>query len=164
MKKFFKIAAWILLPALIVIQFFQPTMNASPAFSGHRLTDRFKVPEEVSDILSLSCYDCHSNNTRPMFYMRVQPIGWWIMHHVEEGKDELNFDEFGSYPLNVQYHKLEEIVEVVEEGEMPLTSYTLIHSDAKLSEVQRDAITVWANALIDTMEARYPKDSLEFKR
>lgn len=164
MKRFLKWSLWILLAALIVAQFFQPDENASPAYSGHRMTDRYKVPDDVSEILSTSCYDCHSNNTRPMFYMKVQPVGWWISHHVEEGKDELNFDEFGTYPLNVQYHKLEEIVEVIEEDEMPLTSYTLIHNDAKLSAKQKEALTAWATLLIDTLEATYPMDSLEFRR
>lgn len=164
LKKRLKLFGWILLSALVVAQFFQPSMNASPAYSGHRLTDRYKVPDEVNEILNTSCYDCHSNNTRPMFYMRVQPVGWWISHHIEEGKDELNFDEFGMYPLNVQYHKLEEIVEVIEEGEMPLSSYTLIHGDAKLSEERKKALTSWAASLIDTLEAKYPADSLEFRR
>lgn len=164
MKRFFKLFGWSLLIALIVIQFFQPDTNASPAYSGHRVTDRYKVPDDVHDILYTSCYDCHSNNTRPMFYMRIQPIGWWIAHHIEEGKAELNFDEFGTYPLRVQYHKLEEIVEVTEEGEMPLSSYTLIHSDAKLSDKQKEALVHWATTIIDTLEAQYPKDSLEFKK
>jgi hypothetical protein len=164
LKKGFKIFGWIVLVLLIVAQFFQPDANASPAYSGHRMTDRYKVPEEVSDMLSVSCYDCHSNNSRPMFYMHMQPLGWWISHHIEEGKNELNFDEFGTYPLNVQYHKLEEIVEVIDEDEMPLTSYTIIHTDAKLSPVQKEAITAWATALMDTLEANYPKDSLESRR
>lgn len=164
MKRFLKWSLWILLVALVVVQFFQPDANASPAYSGHRMTDRYKVPDDVSEILSTSCYDCHSNNSRPMFYMNIQPVGWWISHHIEEGKDELNFDEFGTYPLNVQYHKLEEIVEVIDEDEMPLTSYTLIHTDAKLSPAQKEALTAWATMLIDTLEATYPMDSLEFRR
>lgn len=164
MKRFFKISGWLLLIALVVAQFFQPDLNDEPSFSGHRLTDRYRIPDNVSEIIDMSCKDCHSNTTRPMFYMRIQPVGWWVNHHIEEGKEELNFDEFGAYPLRVQYHKLEEIVEMVEEGEMPLTSYTLIHGDAKLSDVQKESLINWANGMIDTMEARYPKDSLEMKR
>jgi hypothetical protein len=151
MKKKLKYFAWILLAALIICQFFQPTMNASPALS-------------VTDILSTSCYDCHSNNTSTMFYMHIQPVGWWVMDHINEGKEELNFDEFGAYSLRRQYHKLEEIAEQINEGEMPLTSYTLIHGDAKLSDAQKIAVVDWANALRDTMEAHYPMDSLVMKK
>lgn len=160
MKKKLKWFGWILLVTLIICQFFQPTMNEYPAFSGHRLTDTYKVPENVKDILAVSCYDCHSNTSRPMFYMRIQPVGWWVMDHINEGKEELNFDEFGTYSLPRQYHKLEEIAEMVEEDEMPLTSYTLIHGDAKLTDKQKQDLIFWADALRDTMEAHYPMDSL----
>jgi len=160
MKKKLKYLAWILLAALVISQFFQPAMNVHPALSGHRLTDAYKVPENVTDVFTTSCYDCHSNNTRPMFYMRIQPLGWWVMDHVNEGKEELNFDEFGSYSLRRQYRKLEEIADEVNEDEMPLTSYTLIHGDAKLTDAQKSAVVEWANALRDTLEAHYPMDSL----
>lgn len=164
MKKRLKQIGIVLVIVLIIIQFFQPTLNANPAFSGHRITDAYKVPENVTDILNTSCYDCHSNTTRPMFYMHVQPVGWWIMDHINEGKEELNFDEFGTYSLRRQYHKLEEIMEQVNEDEMPLTSYTLVHGDAKLSDTQKQTLVDWADALRDTMEAHYPMDSLVRKQ
>jgi hypothetical protein len=160
MKKFFKLFGWSVLIALIVIQFFPPDKNENPAYSGHRLTDTYKVSDEVNDLLEVACYDCHSNNTRSMFYMNIQPVSYWIMHHVNEGKEELNFDEFGTYPLAKQYHKLEEISEMVEEEEMPLSSYTIIHEDASLSKTQREVLIGWADALRDTLEAHYPMDSL----
>lgn len=160
MRKSLKIFLCLLLVVLVIIQFFPAEENSSPAYSGHRLTDSYKVPQEVQEILAVSCYDCHSNNTRPMFYMRMQLVGWWIKHHIDEGKDELNFDEFGAYPLYRQYHKLEEIIEQVEKDEMPLTSYTLIHTDATLTDAEKKSLTGWAGALMDTLAAHYPPDSL----
>lgn len=160
MKKFFKLFGWALLIALIVLQFFQPEKNESVAYSGHRITDAYKLTNEVQEVLDVSCNDCHSNNTRPMFYMNIQPVGMWVMHHVEEGKDELNFDEFGAYSLRRQYHKLEEIIEMVNEGEMPLYSYTLMHDDATLDEAKKKVLVDWAGNLMDTLEAHYPMDSL----
>jgi cbb3-type cytochrome oxidase cytochrome c subunit len=164
MKKFFKLFGWSLLIALIVIQFFQPEKNESVAYSGHRITDAYKLTDDVQEVLSVSCYDCHSNNTRPMFYMKIQPVGMWVMHHVEEGKDELNFDEFGAYTLRRQYHKLEEIIEMVNEDEMPLYSYTLMHGDATLDEAKKKVLVDWAGNLMDTLEAHYPMDSLVSKQ
>lgn len=160
MKKKLKYLGWILLAALIICQFFQPTMNESTTVGTNRITDAFALPKNVNDILATSCYDCHSNNSKPMWYMRIQPVGWWVMDHINEGKEELNFDEFGSYSLPRQYHKLEEIAEMIEEDEMPLTSYTLIHGDASLSDTQKKDLVDWANAMRDTMEAHYPLDSL----
>jgi hypothetical protein len=96
--------------------------------------------------------------------MRVQPVGWWISNHIHEGKEELNFDEFGTYSLRRQYHKLDEIIDEVKEKEMPLSSYTLIHDDADLSDAERQKITDWAADMRAMMEANYPKDSLVRKQ
>ena len=88
----------------------------------------------------------------------------WINHHVDEGKEELNFSDFGNYPVRKKHHKLEEIMEEVEENEMPLTSYTVIHGNAKLNQKEKEAILGWAKSLRDSFELVYPKDSLVFKR
>lgn len=163
MKKKLKYLGYILLLGLVVIQFFQPEENKSPAYSGHRLNDAYKVPTDVDEMLKASCYDCHSNNTEPMWYMKIQPIGWWIGHHIEEAKEELNFDEFGAYSLARQFHKFEEIGEMVGEGEMPLSSYTLVHDNAKLSEEDVKVIVDWAASMQAWMKETYPADSLERK-
>ncbi len=84
--------------------------------------------------------------------------------HVEEGKRGLNFSEFASYRLRKQYHKLEEVIDEVKKGDMPLQSYTLIHADARLTAEDRNALTNWADAIRDTMQAKYPVDSLIQKR
>jgi hypothetical protein len=72
------------------------------------------------------------------------PIGLWMQWHVNEGKEELNFAEFKNYKLKRQKHKLEEILEQVNEHEMPLWSYTLIHTETKLSAEQMTLLTNWA--------------------
>ena len=83
---------------------------------------------------------------------------------MDEGKDELNFSEFGNYNLRRQYRKLEEIGKQVRDGEMPLWEYTLLHRDALLSPEQQTALIGWAAALQDSLKAHYPIDSLVRKR
>jgi hypothetical protein len=55
---------------------------------------------------------------------------------------------------------MEEVIEQVKEGEMPLTSYRLIHSEAKLSQEERVVLTSWAQSVLDSMKATYPIDRL----
>lgn len=155
-----------LLGILLILQFVSPEKNIHPEpnASEKDISTLYPVPDSVRAILKTSCADCHSNNTRYPWYARIQPLGWWLNHHVEEGKAELNFNEFAAYRPRRQYHKLEEIIEQVKEGEMPLTSYTVVHRDAKLSETQREQIAGWANALLDSMRVRYPTDSLRKKK
>ena len=77
---------------------------------------------------------------------------------------ELNFSEFAKQRAAIQNKKLEEIVEQVKEGKMPLKSYTWLHVGARLSAEQRGKITAWAQRLQDTMLARFPADSLVLRR
>lgn len=129
---------------LLVMQFIRLDRNKSNAATPNDITAAMEVPAEVQTILKNSCYDCHSNNTEDMWYMNIQPLGWWIQHHINEGKEELNFSEFNSYSAKRKAHKMEEIAEEVKEGEMPLSSYTITHGSAKLNAEQKKLIMDWA--------------------
>lgn len=130
---------------LIIIQFIRPEENLGEAESSNDVTHYVNVPDQVMTTLQGSCYDCHSNHTNYPWYAKVNPVGWWLNHHIEEGKSELNFSDFAAYDVERMDHKLEEIAEEVEEGHMPLPSYTWIHRDAILSDEQISLITNWVN-------------------
>ena len=163
MKKIIKPIALVLLAALIIIQFFRPEKNvrSSETVATNDISKLYPVPQEVAAILQTSCYDCHSNNTRYPWYSNFQPVAWRLADHVKEGKKELNFSEFASYRIGKQYRKLEEVNSEVEEGEMPLESYTFIHGDAKLNPAQKEKLMSWASEIRDSIKAHYPADSLK---
>lgn len=129
---------------LVLIQFIRPERNGNWEKSDNDISMAINVPSDVQQILETSCYDCHSNHTTYPWYTNIQPIGWWLQNHVNEGKDELNFSEFKTYKPKRQKHKLEEIAEQVNEHEMPLGSYTLIHKNAILTPEQNVALVNWA--------------------
>ncbi len=152
-----------LLVVLIVLQAFRPEKNTS----GNKQNDistLYPVPENVEQILVKACNDCHSNSTVYPWYAEVQPIAWWLDDHVKDGKKHLNFNEFASYRLAKQFHKLEEVFDEVKGGEMPLESYTVVHGDAKLTTEERNILLDWSVAVRDTMKARFPADSLIMKK
>ena len=122
------------------------------------------VPDSVLAILKNSCFDCHSNNTHYPWYANIQPVSWWLNDHIIEGKDELNFSEFGSYSLMRQFYKLKEMEEQVEADEMPLQSYTIIHQNAALSATDKQQIAKWTSNLMDSFQRVYPADSLQRKK
>lgn len=129
---------------LILIQFIKPTRNTGNVFGRNDFTHEVQVPDSIRRILKVSCFDCHSNHTNYPWYAEINPVGWWLNHHVNEGKKELNFSEFITYPLKKQDKKLDEIGKQVKEHEMPLSSYTLIHSNARLNENQVNALVNWS--------------------
>lgn len=163
MKKYVKPLLWTLLALFVLAQFIRPARNLSNDQTNH-ISTKFPVPDTVAAILKVACYDCHSNYTRYPWYANVQPVAWWLADHVEEGKRELNFSSFTTRKVAVQNKKLEEIIEMVRKGEMPLPSFTWVHRDAILSQGQKDMLINWAQGGMDLLKANYPPDSLVLRR
>jgi hypothetical protein len=155
---------WVLLLALVIIQFIHPKRNKAEGPQPHYIGQSFEVPATVKEVLSRSCMDCHSNNTDYPWYARFQPVHWWLNNHIREGKAGLNFDEYTNKSLRYQYHKMEETVEMIEEEHMPLESYTWTHKDARLTDNERSMLINWAKGIMVTMESKYPMDSLVRKK
>lgn len=153
-----------LLVVLIIIQFIHPKKNIAEGIQSNFIGNTYPIPENVKVILAKACNDCHSNNTIYPWYSKIQPVDWWMNNHVQEGKRELNLDEYTNRPLRYQYHKMEEIAEQVKEGEMPLNSYTWMHKDAILTEAEKKELINWADGIRDSLKARYPIDSLIRKK
>ncbi|MBL7782443.1 MAG: heme-binding domain-containing protein [Saprospiraceae bacterium] len=163
MRRFIKPVLGTLLVVLILLQFIHPERNLS-GYETHGIQTRYAMPEDVKSILKTACFDCHSNYTVYPWYANVQPVASWLANHVEEGKHHLNFSEFTNKKVALQNHKMEEVIEVIQENEMPMSSYTLIHRDAVLSDAQKQSVINWAQSIMDTLKARYPADSLVLKR
>lgn len=131
---------------LIIIQFIKPEKNIALGAQPNAISTKYTVPDTVNQLLSVACKDCHSNNTVYPWYSNIQPVAWWLDDHVKEGKRKFNLDEFTTYTLKRQDHKLEELIESQEDHWMPLDSYTWIHRDAALTDAQRKVLVDWANA------------------
>lgn len=143
-----------LIVAFVAIQFIQPGKNNQSMDMSNDITTVVNVPDTVQKLLKRACYDCHSNFTNYPWYSNIQPVGWWLKDHIDEGKGHLNFQEFALVKANDRYktvalrqdHKLEEVEETVESGEMPLKSYTFIHTESKLNEEQQKLILSWVDS------------------
>lgn len=160
MKQALKIVVIVLALAFIAVQFIRPTKNAGEEITANQITAVYPVPDQVQRILKTSCYDCHSNTTHYPWYSAIQPVAWFLNRHIVEGKGELNFSTFATSPPYRQYKKLKEIGKEVKDGDMPLSSYTLLHRDALLTPDQKVVIQNWAADAMKQMEAKYPTESL----
>lgn len=150
---------------LLLAQFIpRPQKNISSEILPADIRMMHATSPEVEGILKTSCLDCHSNNTIYPWYSKIQPAAIFLGRHITEGKRELNFSEFGNYSLRRQYHKMEEVEEMVKGNEMPLTSYTLMHANSKLNENQKEILIKWSVGIRDSMRLIYPADSLKKKK
>ncbi|SFW83043.1 heme-binding domain-containing protein [Chitinophaga sancti] len=143
----------VLVSALIIfiaMQFFQPAKNRNSSESSQgNITTVYHIPTDVQTILKVACYDCHSNNTRYPWYVNIQPVGWFMAGHIKHGKEELNLDEYRTYSAKRQRNKMKRMKEQVMEGKMPLSSYTLIHRNAKLTTIQKELIAKWIDSTLN---------------
>ena len=137
-RKYAKIAALILVAALVAAQFVRiektnPTVRAD-----------ISADPDIKLILKRACYDCHSNETVWPWYSNVAPASWLLANDVSGGRQKLNFSEWGNYPGESRRRKLKKIAEEVESGGMPLWYYSIFHSESKLTPEERNQIKNWA--------------------
>ncbi|TGL74127.1 heme-binding domain-containing protein [Leptospira jelokensis] len=116
------------------------------------VTAEITLPNEVKIILKRSCYDCHSNETVWPFYSYIFPVSYLVTKHVTEGREELNFSEFGNLAERKQKKKIYEIWEQVDEGEMPPKDYQLLHPNSQLSDADKEILQNWANQFSEESE------------
>lgn len=122
---------------LVIIQVFRIDKSTKAVNPETDFIAMTSANGEVEHLLKVACYDCHSNQPTFPWYTNIAPVSWWIKHHIDEGSHHLNFSDWGTYSQKRKNHKLEECIEMVEEGEMPMDSYTWMHKDAKLTDAQK---------------------------
>ena len=156
MKKIIKKILFIGLIIFLLMQLYQPARNESfEQDITANFTKVYNVPKNVEAILRTSCYDCHSNNTNYVWYSNIQPVRFFMEHHIKEAKEDLNFDEWGKYSKRKQENKLDRIVKQIKSDEMPLASYTLIHKNARLTTVQKKEVMDWISKIKDSISSQY---------
>ena len=146
MKKTLKILALILFVGFVAIQFIRPDFTNPPVNAAETIESSMQIPENVQKILTISCKDCHSNETNYPWYSQIQPIARFLKDHIDEGRNELNFSVWNTYEPRKKKRKLEEVCEQIEAKEMPLPSYLWIHWSAKLSENDIKNLCDWTKS------------------
>ncbi len=146
----------------IAIQFVSVDKSNPPVVSE----PKWDSPQTQA-LVERSCYDCHSNETKWPWYSNVAPVSWLVARHVEEGRAELNFSEWGvnnnsageareseegeheedehesaegKHTEGREGEELEELIESIQEGEMPLPGYVRMHPEAHLTQAEIEAL------------------------
>lgn len=137
-----------LLVCLALIQLKRPEIKAYTVPAEESFNVVFQVPSEVQSILKTSCYDCHSNETTYPWYSKIQPMAWLMEQHIVEGKEKLNFDEVATYGTRKRRSKFKQIINQIQQGKMPLTSYTLMHQGTALTKEEEEILIRYFNSLV----------------
>ncbi len=123
MRRFLKPFGILIGIALIAIQLV-PVDRSNPAVTKEVAWDS----QETRMLARRACMDCHSNRTVWPWYSYVAPVSWRLSEHVRLGRQQLNFSEWDR-----PNEDLDEVIEVIETGEMPLDDYLLLHGEARLT-------------------------------
>ena len=140
-RKVIRRSALILLSALLVASVISGTRRSEetekPLLAGAQ------IPGSVRSTIDRSCRDCHSQATRYPWYSYIAPVSWLINRDVQRGREHLNFSKWSEYSVIRRERCLSEIANQVQDGGMPLASYTFMHSEAKLSRADVEAVFKW---------------------
>lgn len=134
---------WAGIVALVLVASIQfvPVDRRNPPVTGE-----IQVPDDVKAVLRRACWDCHSNETHWPWYSYVAPISWRVAGHVHDGRKELNFSEWASFPPGRQHKKRQQVWDEVREGKMPLSDYLWLHPGAALTDADRAVLAAWSAA------------------
>jgi len=142
MRRIIVVVFAVLFIAFVIIQFFQPEKNSSTN-TANLILKHEQMPADVAEILTNACLDCHSNNTKSVWYDRISPVSWMIHQHVVDGKKELNFSDWGTFDDYDKISALEDMRQEIERATMPLKPYIMMHPEAKISEEQKKSLLAW---------------------
>jgi len=144
MNKKIKILLLVLAAIFIIIQFIPYGKPSNQPLSGKDLFEVATLPQEVGIIFKNACYDCHSQLVKFPWYSHVAPVSWLLARDINEGREHLDLSKWGDLTKKGKLKLLDKISDEVNEGNMPLKKYTLMHKEARLTKAERDLVVKWA--------------------
>ena len=149
MGRKFKIILVVLVGVFIVIQFVPSQRPANEPVAGYDFIEHYDVPADVEQVLRNACFDCHSQEVNYPWYAYVAPSSWLVSRDVRIGRSNLDFSRWSELDKKDKLKLSSEIGEEVEEGNMPLPIYLLMHPGASLDAAQRELILQWTEQLAE---------------
>ena len=149
MKTFKKIVFWTLI-VLALIQFIPVDRRKKPVDEKVNFVNVFKTPQNIQQILKKACYDCHSNETVYPKYAYVAPVSWSVQHHINEGREHLNFSEWGTFNKDLKKDMLQNSARSIKDYTMPFPGYIPQHPEANLNKAERVLLVNYFEDLLNS--------------
>jgi hypothetical protein len=157
MKLALKILKWLAIALAVVLlglQFVRPAKTNPPVDESQTIQAHTKMTPQVAAIFDRSCRDCHSNKTVWPWYSNVAPVSWFVIGHVNDGREKMNLSEWGRFDQRKQEKKLLQICDEVTDGAMPLSVYTPLHPGSKLTPADVKTLCDWTQAESERIASR----------
>jgi hypothetical protein len=128
---------------LAIAQFFKIDKVNPEVHSDQDFLSVTNPPEKVATMIKNQCYDCHSNESTYPWYADYAPLSWWVKYNVNGAREKMNFSTWGLLPEKKRIGFTQEIVEALEEGEMPVAIYVWGHEKAQFPDEDNKALLDW---------------------
>lgn len=92
-------------------------------------------------MINNQCYDCHSDETKFPWNAYIAPVSWELESNINGARKFFNFSNLGL--LKIKNSQNEECYEALEEGEMPVGVYILMHEEAQFSNKESESLKTW---------------------
>ena len=135
----------IALGIFLVAQLAQPDRSVPAIDPAQDMLTVTGAPAEIQQLVIGACYDCHSDKVDYPVWAYITPVNFWVQHHINEGREKVNFSRWGQFAGN---HDAGESGETVAEGEMPPNNYEVMHGHAQLTAAQKETLVAWFDANI----------------
>jgi len=128
-----KIALWTILGLIalfVLIQFVPYGRDHANAAE----TNPFQWSSPTAEaVAKKSCYDCHSNQTKWWWAVKLAPFSWLAQHDIDGAQEVFNFSEWdGSLTTAGLQRAIND--------NMPPLQFTLLHPNAKLSDAEKQTL------------------------
>jgi hypothetical protein len=146
MNRLLTVLKWLIVVAAVLfvgIQLIQPAKTNPIVDQSFAIENQTKLEPAVAVILDRSCFDCHSNRTTWPWYSNIAPVSWFVVNHVNGGRQDLNFSTWGKYDEGRRRDQLKQMCEEVKGGSMPIGSYTLLHANSRLTHDDVKVLCDW---------------------
>lgn len=143
-KKWLKWSAALLAVGFGGLQLTNPRHENPPVLPGHDLMASNPPPPAIASMLKISCYDCHSYETKWPWYGYVAPVSWYLVRDVTAARAAMNFSDWPHDDQARVRKRWRHIADDLDSQDMPLPQYTRMHPEARLTDAQRAEFIKWA--------------------
>jgi Haem-binding domain len=117
-----------------------------PVVAGHPIEAHLAVPSNVEKILSRSCKDCHSYETRWPWYSRLPLVSGVLADDVKHARSYMNLSDWSATIAKGEGEEraaLNGICEELRSDTMPLSRYRRIHRHTHLTGAEVESVCQW---------------------
>jgi hypothetical protein len=117
-----------------------------PVIAGHPIEANLAVPSDVEKILSRSCKDCHSYETRWPWYSSLPLVSDVLADDVKHARSYMNLSDWSATIAKGEGEEraaLNGICEELRSDAMPLSRYRRIHRHTRLTANEVETVCQW---------------------